>query len=178
MIHRSFLVDCGGEEDTSARPIGTRQADSTITVAAGPTQRPRASRGPRPWGADGARTCQDPFVRPVIQSIIDELYARHHRSGRVDLNDIAEIIGARSVSYEEVDHIVDRLEALGLVVGEPIDVTEVSVMKRVLTAARTLRSSLGRTPTIAEVALSSGHPVHVVRRALERGVSPRVVRSY
>lgn len=114
----------------------------------------------------------------MIQSIIDELYARHHRPGRVDLNDIAEVIGARGVSYEEVDYIVDRLEALGLVVGEPIDATDISVMKRVLSAARTLRSSLGRNPTIAEIALSSGHPAHVVRRALERGVSPRVVRSY
>ncbi|MDI1476717.1 sigma-70 domain-containing protein [Polyangium sp. y55x31] len=117
-------------------------------------------------------------MRPVIQSIIDELYARHHPSGRVDLNDIAEIIGPRGVSYEEVDHIVDRLEALGLVVGEPIDANEVSVMKRVLGAARSLRTSLGRNPTIAEIAVSSGHPAHVVRRALERGLSPRVVRSY
>lgn len=117
-------------------------------------------------------------MRPVIQSIIDELYARHHPSGRVDLNDIAEIIGPRGVSYEEVDHIVDRLEALGLVVGEPIDANEVTVMKRVLGAARSLRTSLGRNPTIAEIAVSSGHPAHVVRRALERGVSPRVVRSY
>ncbi len=117
-------------------------------------------------------------MRPVIQSIVDDLHARHHRSGRVDLNDIAEVIGSRAVSYEEVDHIVDRLEALGLVVGEPLDATEVGVMRRVLGAARTLRSSLGRNPTIAEIAVSSGHPAHVVRRALERGVSPRVVRSY
>jgi len=114
----------------------------------------------------------------VIQSILDELYARHHKAGRVDLNDIAEIIGPRSVSYEEVDHIVERLEALGLVVGEPIDAIDVSIMKRVLGAARSLRTSLGRNPTIAEIAVSSGDPAHVVRRALERGVSPRVVRSY
>jgi hypothetical protein len=126
--------------------------------------------------AAGAGTCQrGGRMRPVIQSILEDILARHHLSGRVDLNDIAEIIGPRAVTYEEVEYIVDRLEALGLSVGEAMDAKDVGVMQRVLGAARTLRSKLGRVPTIAEIAAASGEPAHVVRRALERGVSPSVV---
>jgi len=117
-------------------------------------------------------------MRPLIQSILDDLLARHRASGRVDLNDIEEVIGARAVSYDEVEHIVDRLEAEGLRVGESLDVIDVDVMKAVIAAARSLRASLGRTPTVVEIAASSGHPAHVVRRALERGLSPSVVRRY
>lgn len=116
-------------------------------------------------------------MRPVILRIIEELLARHRVEGRVDLNDIAEVIGDRAVSYEEVEHIVDRLEAEGLRVGEPVDDQDVGVMRVVLEHARALRASLGRTPTVDEIAAASGHPTHVVRRALERGLSNRPARA-
>lgn len=115
-------------------------------------------------------------MRPLIQTIIDTLLARHRVSRRVDLNDIAEIIGSRAVSYEEVEFIISRLESEGLAVGEPMNASEVRVMRGVITAARELRTSLRRTPTIDEISRASGHPPHVVRRALERGVSTRPAR--
>jgi len=116
-------------------------------------------------------------MRPIIMTIVDTLLGRHRAEGRVDLNDIAEVIGPRSISYEEVEYIVARLEAEGLLVGEPMNAADVRVMRVIINAARNLRNALRRTPTIAEVSRASGHPPHVVRRALERGVSPRVVRS-
>jgi hypothetical protein len=116
-------------------------------------------------------------MRPLILSIVDGLLARHRATTRVDLNDISEMIGSRAVSYDEVEYIVARLEAEGFEVGEPMNASEVRVMRVVLSAARELRSSLRRTPTIAEVARASGHPAHVVRRALERGVAPRAARG-
>jgi len=53
-------------------------------------------------------------MRPLVESIIAELLTRHRRLGRVDLNDIAEVVNARAVSYDEIDHIIARLEAEGL----------------------------------------------------------------
>jgi hypothetical protein len=107
-------------------------------------------------------------VRPLISSIFDQLVARHGEAKRIDLNDIAEVIGSRAVSYDEVEWLVDRLEAEGFSVGEAIDSTDVEIMKEVLVHARTLRGALGRSPTVDEIANTSGKPVHVVRRALER----------
>lgn len=108
------------------------------------------------------------LVRPLISELFDQLVARHHESRRIDLDDIADVIGTRAVSYDEVDHLVDRLESAGFSVGEGIDVEDVETMQRVLEQARQLRVALGRTPTVDEVAAAACTPVHAVRRALER----------
>lgn len=115
-------------------------------------------------------------MRPFIAHVIGELLARHRSSGRVELDDIAEVIGERAVSYDEVELIVERLETEGLLVGEPVGEDEVEAIRLVLEKARELRVALGRTPTIAEVAEASAKPPQVVRRALARGLSMRPVR--
>ncbi|WP_437314069.1 sigma-70 domain-containing protein [Sorangium sp. So ce385] len=107
-------------------------------------------------------------MRPVIDDMIQELLTRHRSTGRVDLNDIADVIDRRPVSYEEVEHIIDRLESEGLRVAEPLDAGDVEVLRAVLSSARRLAAELGRTPTIGEIALASGHAPHTVRRALEQ----------
>ncbi len=106
-------------------------------------------------------------MRPLIDGIVDALVERHRASGRVDLNDLAEVIGSRAVDYEEVDHLVGRLEALGLRVGDPPTSRDVAGMRAILQAAHRLRGALGRNPTVAEIAVESGSPEHAVRRALE-----------
>jgi len=108
------------------------------------------------------------LVRPLISTLFDELVERHGDAKRIDLDDIAEVIGTRAVSYDEVEWLVDRLEAEGFSVGEGIDATDVDTMKEVLAHARTLREALGRSPTLDEIVTASGKPAHVVRRALER----------
>lgn len=117
-------------------------------------------------------------MRPFIDSIVETLLARHRALGRVDLNDIAEVIGPRRVSHEEVEYIVTRLEADGIDVGEPLDASEIHIMRAVIRAARDLRAALRRSPTVTEIAENTGHPAHVVRRALERGRSPAVLMKY
>jgi hypothetical protein len=107
-------------------------------------------------------------MRPLISAVYSELVARHRESGRIDLDDIAEVIGTRAVSYDEVEYLVDRLEADGFEVGEGIGASDVEIMREVLESARGLRGSLGRSPTVDEIALASGKAPHVVRRALER----------
>ena len=110
-------------------------------------------------------------MRPLLEGIFDELVARHGGGGpgsaHIHLNDIAEAIGDRSVTYDEVEALVDRLEGRGFRVGEPLDADDIAVMRAVLACARRLRVELGRKPTVDEVARASAQPAHAVRRALE-----------
>ncbi len=110
-------------------------------------------------------------MRPIVEEILSALLARHREGGHVHLNDIAEVIGTTPVSQEEVEAIVERLEAEGLRVGEPLDGGDVRVMRAVLGSARRLRERLGRRPTVEEIAADAGHPPHAVRRALEHGAA-------
>jgi hypothetical protein len=115
-------------------------------------------------------------MRPLISAIHSELLERHRDSGRIDLDDIAEVIGGRAVSYDEVEYLVDRLEAEGFEVGEGIGASDVDVMLLVLGCARRLRASLGRTPSVDEIVAASGKARHVVRRALERGLGKHAAK--
>jgi hypothetical protein len=111
-------------------------------------------------------------VRPIIEDVIRELLTRHRALGRVELDDIAEVIdehAALRVSYEETEHIVASLEAEGLRVGEPLDADDVSVIQSVIGSAWRLRAELQRRPTVDEIAAACGHAPQTVRRALEHG---------
>ncbi|HRI63871.1 MAG TPA: sigma-70 domain-containing protein [Polyangium sp.] len=116
-------------------------------------------------------------MRPIISSIFEELVARHRESKRIDLDDIAEVIGSRAVSQDEVEYLVDRLEAEGFSVGEGIDASDVEVMQVVLSKARELHRSLGRRPTVDEIAQGLSMPTYVVRRALERASGKHVTKQ-
>lgn len=110
--------------------------------------------------------CEKSSVRPIVESILSELLSQHRGTGRVALDDIAEVIDARAVTYEEVELIVDRLEAEGLSVGEPLGGQEIAVLRCVIVTGHRLTAKLRRRPTIPELALHSGHPESTVRRAL------------
>lgn len=111
------------------------------------------------------------LVRPLISAIYEELVARHGETKRIDLDDIDDVIGSRGVTYDEVEYLIDRLETEGFVVGEGIEASDVELMQLVLGKARMLQQSLGRKPTIDEIAKASGKATYVVRRALERARS-------
>ncbi len=125
--------------------------------------------------ASGGRPWQLSRVRPLIEEILLTLLARHRASGRVHLNDLAEVIGARAVTPEEIEHLIDRLEAEGLRVGEALDDQDVGALRTVLESARRLRASLRRQPTVDELAADTARPAHEVRRALEH--ARRTARS-
>jgi hypothetical protein len=108
-------------------------------------------------------------MRAAIEAIVEELLRRHRASGRVHLNDLGEVIGVQAITQAEIEHIVDRLEAEGLRVGEALDDDDVSVLRAVLDAVRRLGASLGRRPTVGEIAREAGCAEHEVRRALEHG---------
>lgn len=109
------------------------------------------------------------MVRPFIAEVIEQLVARHGTTTRVDLNDIAEAVGERSVSYDEVELIIGTLEARGCAVGGEPTVREMTLLREVLVAARKLQSELGRRPGVEEIAAAIRQPAFVVRRAVENG---------
>jgi len=115
-------------------------------------------------------------VRPLISIIFDELVTRYRDEKRIDLDDIAEVIGLRAVTYDEVEYLVDRLEVEGFSVGKGIDASDVEIMQEVLAQARTLHGAWGRNPTVDEIASSLSRPVYVVRRALERARSKHTTK--
>jgi hypothetical protein len=106
-------------------------------------------------------------VRAAVERILRDLLARHPAPGHVHLNDLAEVIGTTAVSHEEVEALIDQLEASGLRVGEDLDSADMRVMQEVLASARRLQATLARRPTVDEIAADTGHPPHAVRRALE-----------
>lgn len=115
-----------------------------------------------------------------LEAIFQELMGRHRAAGRVHLNNLAEVIGVRAVTAEDVEQLIDRLEAEGLRVGEALDGDDIDVLGAVLASARRLHASLGRRPTVEEIARDAGRAVHEVRRALEHGAGaarPRPVAS-
>ncbi len=141
---------------------------SSIPGPGAPTTVARAGRL-APW--------QRGRVRPLIEEIFQALLARHRDAGRVHLNDISEVIGGRAVTYEEVEALIDRLEAAGLRVGEPLDERDVASLRTVLESARGLQARLGRRPTVAEIAAETGRPEHEIRRALEDAARARSGRQ-
>ncbi len=103
----------------------------------------------------------------LVDEVLDALRGRHETTQRIDLNDIAEVIGTRAVSYEEVEQIIVTLEGEGLRVDQNPTAHEMGLLQRVLENARKLRKELGRNPTVEEIAHAAELPLFVVRRALE-----------
>lgn len=113
-------------------------------------------------------------MRPVLHQIVDELVRRHRAgsapgaTGRVDLDDIDEVIGPRSVSFEDVEAIVAELEDRGLSVGGPLGPDDLAQVLTVVGAARELKDELGRAPTVDAIAERVALPPRTVRRALHQ----------
>jgi hypothetical protein len=102
-----------------------------------------------------------------VEDILRSLLVRHQASGRVHLDDLAEVIGARAVTPEEIEYLIDQLAAAGLRVGEDPDEQDVGALRAVLASARKLEATLGRRPSVDEIARDVGRPAHEVRRSLE-----------
>jgi hypothetical protein len=110
-------------------------------------------------------------MREAVRAVLQELLARHPEGGHVHLNDLAEVIGTRVVTTDEIDALIGALETAGRRVGEPLDGGDVTVLREVLESVQRLRAYLGRRPTVGEIAADSGHADHEVRRALEHGAA-------
>jgi hypothetical protein len=105
-------------------------------------------------------------TRAVIQEVLDALLAATPRGATLELDAIGDAIGARAVTMDEMAWLIDRIEAEGRVVGAPMPGDGVTALGAVLRAARALRTTSGRTPTVGEIAAQAGLEEREVRRAL------------
>lgn len=102
-------------------------------------------------------------LRAELQSIVEELLQRP--GAELSLDEIAEAVGATAISFDEIETIFVQLEAANrAVTGASVTPTE--SLTRVLTAAKMLRSELGRTPNSVEVASRAGLNLASVHLAL------------
>jgi len=89
----------------------------------------------------------------------------------IDLDAIGEAIGTRLVTQTEIDMILTAIESTGRRVeskNPPVKPGEgEATLKKVLTAARSLRSNLGRPARVDELAEATGLSVEAVKHALE-----------
>jgi hypothetical protein len=102
-------------------------------------------------------------LRPELRVILDALLERRERA--LSLNTVAEAIGARAVTHDEIGELLDALESAGHSIS--LDKTSArESLASVLGSARALRRELGRSPTSDEIAVRSGLSLDAVRLAL------------
>jgi hypothetical protein len=89
------------------------------------------------------------------------------RSAQVlNLDDVADVIGAADVSSDEIGSVLDALEAAGRSISTLERPHITSSLQRVLLMARELRQELGRIPRVQEIAHRSGLEPEAIQLAL------------
>lgn len=101
-------------------------------------------------------------MRPELREVLAALDGREE----VSLDELADTIAERFVSYEDVDALMRALEAGGTRVVGPEGGGGEQRLFTVLGAARTLTAELGRRPSVDEIATRAGMPRDLVWRAL------------
>ncbi len=94
-------------------------------------------------------------LRPLIAGIVERLLAATMPGESVSLDTVGEQVGAASISYEEIGAILDALERSGRHIAEP-GIAATQALHRVLQAARELRTSNGRLPTLQQLEEQTG----------------------
>jgi hypothetical protein len=93
-----------------------------------------------------------PILRQELSTLVDSLTAASHTSHEVSLDTLGDAIGARSVSYDEIDDIIAALEERGRRVVAESDGRIEDRLRAVVAAGRTLTIELARRPTVPEIA--------------------------
>jgi hypothetical protein len=104
-----------------------------------------------------------------LEVVLVRLLANSAASGRVTLDEVGEAIGVVPVSTDDVDALLTALEEAGREVAGPEGARGVKNLQRVIPAARALAVSLGRAPTLVELAAQTGLSEDDVRHALALG---------
>ncbi|HEX3772838.1 MAG TPA: hypothetical protein VHV51_00170 [Polyangiaceae bacterium] len=98
-----------------------------------------------------------------VTAIVEQLLAEH--ADRVSLDQVAEAVGAAPITFDEIELVLDRLEAAGRrVETEALDPP--AALAKVLATVRSFSALSGRRPTLAEIAAHSGLELGEVRFAL------------
>ncbi|MET0790051.1 MAG: hypothetical protein ABW061_00895 [Polyangiaceae bacterium] len=102
---------------------------------------------------------------PPVQDILDTLLRETNSTELVSLDRVAEAIGAAAVTMQDIEAILDALEAAGRRVEAELK-DPPAALAQVLKAVRSFSAVSGRRPTVPEIVQHSGLSVGEVRFAL------------
>jgi hypothetical protein len=105
-------------------------------------------------------------LRSELVAVVDGLLADKAPKSAIELDAIGEAIGARAVGSDEIDAILALIERRGHRIVTRAGGGGEATLKTVLTAARVLKSELGRVPRPAEIAERTKLPLIDVQHAL------------
>jgi len=106
-------------------------------------------------------------LRPDLQDVVDTLLAAG--ADGLSLDELADALGTKQASYEEVDAMIEQLETGGVDLRALAADKLHAQLRQVMTSARQLVTDLGRHPSTHEIAERAGLPQAEVRRALVFG---------
>ena len=106
-------------------------------------------------------------LRSELQHVIEQLLRDSEASGHVTLDQIGDAIGARAVSYVDVDAVIDALESAGRAVEAGAKPRGEEHLQVIIRSIRELSLQLGRRPTQPEIAERAGLTQAEVSHALQ-----------
>lgn len=122
---------------------------------------------PTDWAlADASLPYNSDRMRPELHKVLEVLLVESEISGEVHIDRIGEALGLVAAGADDVDAMLDILEASGRKVVAPEGGGGERRLQVVITTARTLASVLGRKPKPKEIAQHSGLTEEQVRNAL------------
>jgi 2-hydroxychromene-2-carboxylate isomerase len=105
-------------------------------------------------------------MRAELALLVEQLLEGTVPGDAVSLDAIGEAIGARRISQDEIDEILETIEARGRVAAAPAGGHGEERLKRALAAARILRAELSRPPSVDQIAERAGLTRAEVEHAL------------
>jgi hypothetical protein len=105
-------------------------------------------------------------MRPELHKVLEVLLVESEISGEVHIDRIGEALGFVAAGADDVDAMLDILEASGRKVVAPEGGGGELRLHAVITSARALTTVLGRKPKPKEIAVHAGLTEEEVRNAL------------
>jgi transposase len=108
-------------------------------------------------------------MREDLRALLEAMLHRSSAEAGVSIDEVGDALTRCGVSAAEVEDWMTRFEDAGGLIRAPSGGGGAERLKRVLASARALARSLGRTPTVAEIAKDTTLDVVHVRWALALG---------
>ncbi|MGZ3419244.1 MAG: sigma-70 domain-containing protein [Polyangiales bacterium] len=99
-----------------------------------------------------------------LQGILRTILERHQDVVPIDA--IGDAIGAQAIDIDQIDRLLQEIEAAGRTISAPSGGSGVATLKTVIPTARALTTELKRTPKISEIAERAKLGETEVRNAL------------
>jgi hypothetical protein len=106
-------------------------------------------------------------LRTELEEIVELLLRESEASGQVALDQIGDAVGARAVSYVDVDAVISALEAAGRTVEAGAKPRGEEHLQLIIRSIRELSTELGKRPTQQQIADRTGLTQAEVSHALQ-----------